>query len=184
MSGKTKILLVDDEKTLVKALKFNLEKEGFQVEEAFDGEEALKKAFEVNPDIIILDLMLPGLDGFEVCREIRKKKEIPIIMLTAKGEDIDKVSAWSWANDYIQTLQSEELVARIKAILRRSSAGVPSCANRSRPAAVDRPVAAPGPFKGAGDRSDGKGVRASQPAGLQRRSGLLPGSASGADLGV
>ena len=74
MSGKKTVLLVDDEKTLVKALKFNLEKEGFQVEEAFDGEEALEKAFNLNPDIIILDLMLPGLDGFEVCREIRKKK--------------------------------------------------------------------------------------------------------------
>lgn len=125
MSGKTKILLVDDEKTLVKALKFNLEKEGFQVEEAFDGEEALKKAFEVNPDIIILDLMLPGLDGFEVCREIRKKKEIPIIMLTAKGEDIDKVLGLELgADDYMtKPFNPRELVARIKAILRRSSAG-------------------------------------------------------------
>lgn len=123
MSGKTKILLVDDEKTLVKALKFNLEKEGFQVEEAFDGEEALKKAFEVNPDIIILDLMLPGLDGFEVCREIRKKKEIPIIMLTAKGEDIDKVLGLELgADDYMtKPFNPRELVARIKAILRRSS---------------------------------------------------------------
>ena len=108
---------------MVKALKFNLEKEGFQVEEAFDGEEALEKAFNLNPDIIILDLMLPGLDGFEVCREIRKKEEIPIIMLTAKGEDIDKVLGLELgADDYMtKPFNPRELVARIKAILRRSS---------------------------------------------------------------
>ena len=75
MSGKKTVLLVDDEKTLVKALKFNLEKEGFQVEEAFDGEEALEKAFNLNPDIIILDIMLPGLDGFEVCRKFAKRRD-------------------------------------------------------------------------------------------------------------
>lgn len=123
MSGKKKVFLVDDEKTLVKALKFNLEKEGFQVEEAFDGEEALEKVFKVNPDIIILDLMLPGLDGFEVCREIRKKEDIPIIMLTAKGEDIDKVLGLELgADDYMtKPFNPRELVARIKAILRRSS---------------------------------------------------------------
>ncbi|HOB28684.1 MAG TPA: response regulator transcription factor [Bacillota bacterium] len=123
MSGKKTVLLVDDEKTLVKALKFNLEKEGFQVEEAFDGEEALEKAFNLNPDIIILDLMLPGLDGFEVCREIRKKEEIPIIMLTARGEDIDKVLGLELgADDYMtKPFNPRELVARIKAILRRSS---------------------------------------------------------------
>lgn len=123
MSGKTKVLLVDDEKTLVKALKFNLEKEGFQVEEAFDGEEALEKALTVNPDIIILDLMLPGLDGFEICREIRKKEEIPIIMLTAKGEDIDKVLGLELgADDYMtKPFNPRELVARMKAILRRSA---------------------------------------------------------------
>ncbi len=122
MSARKKVLLVDDEKTLVKALKFNLEKEGFLVEEAFNGEEALDKAFKVNPDIIILDLMLPGLDGFEVCREVRKKEEIPIIMLTAKGEDIDKVLGLELgADDYItKPFNPRELVARMKAILRRS----------------------------------------------------------------
>ena len=122
MSAKKKVLLVDDEKTLVKALKFNLEKEGFLVEEAFDGEEALEKAFKINPDIVILDLMLPGLDGFEVCREIRKKEEIPIIMLTAKGDDIDKVLGLELgADDYMtKPFNPRELVARMKAILRRS----------------------------------------------------------------
>ncbi|NLA26692.1 MAG: response regulator transcription factor [Firmicutes bacterium] len=122
MSAKKKVLLVDDEKTLVKALKFNLEKEGFIVEEAFDGEEALEKAFEVKPDIVILDLMLPGLDGFEVCREIRKKEEVPIIMLTAKGDDIDKVIGLELgADDYMtKPFNPRELVARMKAILRRT----------------------------------------------------------------
>lgn len=124
MSAEKKVLLVDDEKTLVKALKFNLEQEGFLVEEAYNGVEALEKAFEVNPDIVILDLMLPGLDGFEVCREIRKKAEIPIIMLTAKGEDIDKVLGLELgADDYMtKPFNPRELVARMKAILRRSAA--------------------------------------------------------------
>jgi len=89
--NKDLVLLVDDEKTLVKALTFNLEKEGFKVEQAYDGEEALQKVFTLAPDIVVLDLMLPGLDGFEVCRRIRKKLDVPIIMLTARSEDIDKV---------------------------------------------------------------------------------------------
>jgi two-component system, OmpR family, response regulator VicR len=121
---KEKVLVVDDEKTLVKALKFNLEKEGFRVEEAYNGEEALKKVAELEPDIIVLDLMLPGLDGFEVCRQIRKKLEIPIIMLTARGDDIDKVLGLELgADDYLtKPFNPRELVARIKAILRRSGA--------------------------------------------------------------
>lgn len=121
--NKEKVLIVDDEKTLVKALKFNLEKEGFKVEEAFTGEEALQKVFELFPDIVVLDLMLPGLDGFEVCRQIRKKLEIPIIMLTAKGDDIDKVLGLELgADDYMtKPFNPRELIARIKAILRRSS---------------------------------------------------------------
>jgi two-component system, OmpR family, response regulator VicR len=118
------VLIVDDEKTLVKALKFNLEKEGFRVEEAYNGEDALQKVFDTGPDIVILDLMLPGLDGFEVCRQIRKKQEIPIIMLTARGDDIDKVLGLELgADDYMtKPFNPRELVARIKAILRRSGA--------------------------------------------------------------
>ncbi len=117
------VLVVDDEKTLVKALSFNLEKEGFRVEQAFDGEEALKKVFDLKPDIVVLDLMLPEVDGFEVCRQIRKKLEIPIIMLTARSEDIDKVLGLELgADDYLtKPFNSRELVARIKAILRRST---------------------------------------------------------------
>ncbi len=116
------VLVVDDEKTLVKALTFNLEKEGFRVEQAYDGEEALKKVFALKPDIVVLDLMLPQVDGFEVCRQIRKKTDVPIIMLTARGEDIDKVLGLELgADDYLtKPFNSRELVARIKAILRRS----------------------------------------------------------------
>ncbi len=117
------VLVVDDEKTLVKALSFNLEKEGFRVEQAYDGEEALTKVFDLKPDIVVLDLMLPEVDGFEVCRQIRKKLEIPIIMLTARSEDIDKVLGLELgADDYLtKPFNSRELVARIKAILRRST---------------------------------------------------------------
>jgi len=116
------VLVVDDEKTLVKALTFNLEKEGFRVEQAYDGEEALTKVFSLKPDIVVLDLMLPKVEGFEVCRQIRKKTDVPIIMLTARGEDIDKVLGLELgADDYLtKPFNSRELVARIKAILRRS----------------------------------------------------------------
>ncbi len=118
------ILIVDDEKTLVKALTFNLEKEGFQVESAYDGEEALQKIFSLKPDVVVLDLMLPEVDGFEVCRRVRKKLDVPIIMLTARSEDIDKVLGLELgADDYLtKPFNSRELVARIKAILRRSTA--------------------------------------------------------------
>ena len=117
------VLVVDDEKTLVKALTFNLEKEGFRVEQAYDGQEAIEKVFGLKPDIVVLDLMLPEMDGFEVCRSIRKKMEVPIIMLTARSEDIDKVLGLELgADDYLtKPFNSRELVARIKAILRRST---------------------------------------------------------------
>lgn len=120
---KAKVLIVDDEKTLTKALKFNLEKEGFQVETAYNGEEALQKVFDDTPQIVVLDLMLPGLDGFEVCRRIRKTLDIPIIMLTARVDDIDKVLGLELgADDYMtKPFNPRELVARIKAILRRSA---------------------------------------------------------------
>ena len=85
------ILLVEDEKTLAKALKFNLEKEGVRVEVAFDGEEALNAMSRKEPDLVILDLMLPKIDGYEVCRSIRRSSDVPIIMLTARDEDIDKI---------------------------------------------------------------------------------------------
>ncbi len=116
-----KILVVDDEKTLVKALKYNLEKEGYQVSPAYDGEEALAAVETDPPDLIVLDLMLPKLDGFEVCRRIRKTMDTPIIMLTAKTEDIDKILGLELgADDYMtKPFNPRELVARIKALFRR-----------------------------------------------------------------
>jgi len=128
---KKKVLVVDDEKTLVKALTFNLEKEGYEVVTAYDGEEALKQVESDNPDLVILDLMLPGLDGFEVCRRVRKNLDIPIIMLTAKGDDIDKILGLELgADDYItKPFNPRELIARVKAILRRTDSQSSSIKN-------------------------------------------------------
>lgn len=116
-----KILVVDDEKLLIKGLKFNLEQEGYQVVTAFDGEEAVRLAHDESIDLILLDLMLPKLDGFSACREIRTFSNVPIIMLTAKNEDIDKILGLEYgADDYItKPFNIHEVTARIKAILRR-----------------------------------------------------------------
>ena len=116
-----KILVVDDEKLLVKGLKFNLEQEGYQVITAFDGEEAIRLAHDESIDIILLDLMLPKVDGFTVCRTIRNFSNVPIIMLTAKSEDVDKILGLEYgADDYITNpFNVREVEARIKAILRR-----------------------------------------------------------------
>lgn len=116
-----KILVVDDEKTLVKGIKFNLEQDGYQVETAFDGEEAVRLAHDNTIDLILLDLMLPKIDGFTVCRTIRGFSNVPIIMLTAKSEDIDKILGLEYgADDYItKPFNIREVTARIKAILRR-----------------------------------------------------------------
>lgn len=116
-----KILVVDDEKVIVKALKFNLEQEGYEVETAFDGEEAIRLAHDETIDLILLDLMLPKVDGFTVCRTIRGFSNVPIIMLTAKSEDIDKILGLEYgADDYItKPFNVREVTARIKAIFRR-----------------------------------------------------------------
>lgn len=116
-----KILVVDDEKPISEIVKFNLTKEGYEVFTAFDGEEALEKVEEVNPDLILLDLMLPKKDGLEVAREVRKTHEMPIIMVTAKDSEIDKVLGLELgADDYVtKPFSNRELVARVKANLRR-----------------------------------------------------------------
>jgi len=118
-----KILLVEDEKTLSKALKFSLEKEGFIVTVAYDGEEALEAVSRDEPQLIILDLMLPKIDGFEVCRTIRRESDVPIIMLTARDEDIDKILGLELgADDYMtKPFNTRELLSRIRAILRRTA---------------------------------------------------------------
>ena len=115
------ILVVDDEKPIADILQFNLIKEGYKVVCAYDGEEALEKVEEVQPDLMLLDIMLPKRDGMEVCREVRKKYDIPIIMLTAKDSEIDKVLGLELgADDYVtKPFSTRELIARVKANMRR-----------------------------------------------------------------
>ena len=117
-----KILIVDDEPIIVKGLKFSLEQDDYETDTAFDGEEALKKFEEGGFDLILLDVMLPGIDGLEVLRRIREKSTIPVIMLTAKGEDMDKILGLEYgADDYIlKPFNILEVKARIKTILRRT----------------------------------------------------------------
>ncbi|ASS97859.1 response regulator YycF [Geobacillus thermocatenulatus] len=116
-----RILVVDDEKPIADILQFNLQKEGYEVICAYDGEEALQKVEETMPDLILLDIMLPLKDGMEVCREVRKKYDMPIIMLTAKDSEIDKVLGLELgADDYVtKPFSTRELLARVKANLRR-----------------------------------------------------------------
>lgn len=116
-----KILVVDDEKPISDIVKFNLTKEGYEVFTAYDGEEALAMVPDVEPDLILLDLMLPKVDGLEVCREVRKNYDMPIIMVTAKDSEIDKVLGLELgADDYVtKPFSNRELVARVKANLRR-----------------------------------------------------------------
>jgi len=118
-----KILVVDDEKLLVKGIKFNLENEGYQVDAAYDGLEAVELARSGNYDLIILDVMMPELDGLEACMRIREFSTIPIIMLTARGEDMDKIIGFEYgADDYItKPFNILELKARVRALLRRSA---------------------------------------------------------------
>jgi two-component system, OmpR family, alkaline phosphatase synthesis response regulator PhoP len=120
-----KILAVDDEQNILELEKLYLGNAGYQVETATRGGEALAKITNLNPDIVILDLMLPDIDGFEVCRQIRRKSNIPILMLTARQEDIDKVVGLEMgADDYLtKPFNPRELVARIRAILRRGQTG-------------------------------------------------------------
>ena len=120
-----KVLVVDDEKLIVKGIRFSLEQEGMEVDCAYDGEEAYKMAKEKEYDMILLDVMLPKMDGFEVCQAIREFSDMPIIMLTAKGEDMDKILGLDYgADDYItKPFNILEVKARIKAIMRRTSGG-------------------------------------------------------------
>lgn len=118
-----KILIVDDEKNIVDILKFNLKKEGFSTIEAYDGEQAVELALSEKPDLILLDVMLPKIDGFTVCRKLRQSLSTPILMLTAKEEEVDKVLGLELgADDYItKPFSQRELMARIKANIRRTA---------------------------------------------------------------
>jgi len=120
---KESILIVDDEERIRRLLRMYLEKEGYLIDEAEDGETALKKATEIEYDLLILDIMLPGIDGVEVCSRLRKTKSTPIIMLTAKGEETNRVQGFeAGADDYVvKPFSPREVIYRVKAILRRSS---------------------------------------------------------------
>lgn len=128
----TTILVVDDEANIVELTTLYLQQAGYQVESAFNGTEALKKVDMLHPALVVLDLMLPDIDGFEVCSRIRSNSETPILMLTARKEDVDKIVGLEMgADDYLtKPFNARELVARVKAILRRSRSGV----------AADKPV--------------------------------------------
>ena len=122
----TKILIIDDEVNIIELTKLYLEREGFQVESATRGQDGLTMQATINPDLIILDIMLPDIDGFEVCRQIRAKSKVPILILSARREDVDKIIGLELgADDYLaKPFNPHELVARVKAILRRAQAEV------------------------------------------------------------
>lgn len=122
---KKKILVVEDEKAIADILVFNLQREGYDTLVAYDGTEGLRRVLEDTPDLILLDVMLPGMDGFEVCRRVREQNETPIIMLTAREEETDKVLGLELgADDYItKPFSMRELMARVKANMRRSLSG-------------------------------------------------------------
>ena len=118
-----KVLIVDDEKNIVDIIAFNLKREGYEVIKAFNGEEGVEKTFSEEPDLILLDIMMPKLDGYEACKKIREKKNTPIIMLTARAEEVDKVLGLELgADDYVtKPFGVRELMARVKANLRKVS---------------------------------------------------------------
>ena len=129
-----KILLVDDEPLILKGLKYSLEQDGYHTDSAMDGEDALKKFFSGEYDLILLDVMLPGVDGIEVCQRIRERSNVPIIMLTAKGEDMDKILGLEYgADDYMtKPFNILEVKARIKSIFRRSAPAAQEVAEERR----------------------------------------------------
>lgn len=125
MSEKQKILVVDDDRHIAELISLYLMKDGYDTKEVYDGKEALAEFDGYLPDLVLLDLMLPGLDGYQVCTELRKKSKVPVIMLTAKGETFDKVLGLELgADDYIvKPFDPKELIARVKAVLRRYETG-------------------------------------------------------------
>jgi DNA-binding response OmpR family regulator len=120
--SRRRILIVDDEERMVRFIRLNLEHDGFQVSEAFNGKQAVQKLRDVNPDILLLDVMMPDMDGFEVLELIREISNVPVIMLTAKGEEDDRVRGLELgADDYVtKPFSPRELVSRVKAVLRRT----------------------------------------------------------------
>lgn len=141
MATKQKILIVDDDENIAELISLYLTKECFETSIVYDGESALDEVAAFEPDLVLLDLMLPGIDGYQVCREIRRDKNIPIIMLSAKGETFDKVLGLELgADDYmIKPFDSKELVARVKAVLRRYQKAKPEEKTATLPQKVEYP---------------------------------------------
>lgn len=133
------VLVVEDEENLLEALRYNLEREGYAVNTAIDGEQALLSARDSAPDLVILDVMLPQLDGFEICRILRRRSDVPILMLTARGEEIDRVVGLELgADDYVtKPFSVRELMARVRNLLRRSHRA-PSATDDASPADILR----------------------------------------------
>ena len=123
---KNRVLIAEDEKPISDIIKFNLEKEGYEIITAYDGEDALKEALNEQLELIILDIMLPSMDGFEICKRVREKSSVPIIMVTAKEEEVDKILGLELgADDYItKPFSIRELVARVKANVRRQEMNI------------------------------------------------------------
>ena len=167
-----KILVVDDERVMVKGIKFNLENEGYQVDTGSDGEEAVDKARTGQFDLIILDLMMPKIDGLQACMKIREFSNVPVIMLTAKGEDTDKIIGFECgADDYItKPFNILELKARIRALLRGR-----------RPAAAGGGPAHPGGHHPGSQRAGGLAGRR---AGGAHRQGIRPDGLADAEPGA
>ena len=134
MVSKQKILIVDDDNNIAELIALYLTKECFETKIVNDGEEALKEFASFHPDLIILDLMLPGIDGYQVCREIRHTSDVPIIMLSAKGETFDKVLGLELGTDdyMIKPFDSKELVARVRAVLRRFQVKQPAVSSNEK----------------------------------------------------
>jgi two-component system response regulator VicR len=126
LTMKNRVLIAEDEKPISDIIKFNLEKEGYEIITAYDGEDALKKALNEQLELIILDIMLPSMDGFEICKRVREKSSVPIIMVTAKEEEVDKILGLELgADDYItKPFSIRELVARVKANVRRQEMNI------------------------------------------------------------
>ena len=181
-----RILIVDDEPLIVKGLKYSLESDGYETESAQDGEEAVTKFFAGQYDLVLLDVMLPKLDGMEVCQRIREKSNTPIIMLTAKGDDMDKILGLEYgADDYMtKPFNILEVKARIKTIFRRTAmsqkdSGQKMIVVRDMQLNLNnRSVTI------AGGQSHRQGIRSFAAVCIQPRQGVLPGKPAGNDLEV
>ena len=172
-----KVLVVDDEKLIVKGIRFSLEQDGMEVDCAYDGEEALSMAKEKEYDMILLDLMLPKLDGLSVCQQIREFSNVPIVMLTAKGEDMDKILGLEYgADDYItKPFNILEVKARIKAIMRRAARQEPKeekAESRTGERPADRLREQKSLHRRPRDQSDCEGVRCARASRLQSEQGV------------